>query len=134
MHTLLFIPQVWGYIGIIWLSVCQHCVLAITSYSLVLSGYYILHNYFPWPSGVSWPWTKVIYLRSRCTHSQNPCPGHNSLLPSWVWIMVYSIVVHGSRVCQSLGSKSYIQVQGHSAHIPKICVRAITPYCLVGSG
>ena len=96
----------------------------------------ISHNCCPWPKGVSWPWPKVISPRSRsqCTHTQNPCPGHNSSLQSWSWIIFHTIVVHYPRVCHDLGPRSYLQGQGHSAHIPKICVRVITPNCQVGSG
>ena len=65
---------------------------------------------------------------------KNPCPGHSSSLPCWIWIIFHTIVVHDSRVCHDLEPRSYLKGQGHSTHIPKICVRAITPYCRVGSG
>ena len=84
---------------------------------------------------MSWPWTKVISPRSRsqCTHTQNSRPGHNSSLPSWIWIIFHTIVVHDPRVCHDLEPRSYLKGQGHSAHIPKICAWAITPHCQVGS-
>ena len=72
--------------------------------------------------------------RSQCTHAQNPCPAHNSLLPCWIWIIFNSIVVHDQRVCRDIHLMSYLQGQSHSALIPKICVRAITPHCHFGSG
>ena len=43
------------------------------------------------------------------------------------------MAVHDPRVCHKLDPMSYLQGQGHSAHMPKICVRAITPHCQVGS-
>ena len=64
---------------------------------------------------------------------QNPCLVHNSSLPSLIWIIFHTTVVHDSRVCHDLDPKSYLWGQGHSAHIPKICVRAITLPCHVGS-
>ena len=52
-----------------------------------------------------------------------PCPGHN-FLPSYpIWIIFHTIVVHYPRVCHDLDSRSYLQGQGHSAHILKILVR-----------
>ena len=49
---------------------------------------------------------------------QNPCPDHNSSLPCWIWIIFHTIVFH------DLDPRSYLQEksQGHSAHIPQICV------------
>ena len=96
----------------------------------------ISHNCCPWPKGVSWFWPKVIPPRSRsqCTHTQNPCPGHNSSLPCWIWIIFHTIVVHDPRMCHDLDSRSYLQGQGHSALIHKIHVWAITLHCHVGSG
>ena len=50
----------------------------------IVSGSYLLthlsdldnisHNCCPWPTGVSWPWPKVISsrLKSQCAHIQNP--------------------------------------------------------------
>ena len=54
------------------------------------------------------------------------CPGHNFLLHWPIWIIFHTIVVHDPR--------TYLQGQGHSAQIPKIGVRAITPHYHVGSG
>ena len=47
----------------------------------------ISHNCYPWPKGLSWSWTKVIFLRSRsqCIHNQNLCLGHYSLMLCWIW-------------------------------------------------
>ena len=95
--------KVWGYIGIILsvcLSACSHLVRAITSTHLSdLDN--ISHHYCPWPKGVSWPWPKVISPQSmsQYTHTQNPCPGHNSSLPNWIWIIFHTIVVHDPMVC-----------------------------------
>ena len=76
----------------------------------------------------------IFNVKSQCTHIQNPCPDLNSSLPCWIWIISYTIVLHDLRVCHDLDRRSYLQGQGHSAHIPKICVRAITAHCQVGSG
>ena len=81
-------------------------------------------NYCLWPKGVSWPWPKVISLmpRSQCIHTQNPCPGHNSSLPSWIWIIFHTIVAHDSMVCQDFDPRSYLQCQGQNAHnTEKLC-------------
>ena len=59
--------------------------------------------------------------------------GHNFLLPWLIWIIFHTIIVHDPRLCHDLDSRSYLQGQGHSAHIPKIRVRAVTPHCHVGS-
>ena len=69
----------------------------------------ISHNYCPWPKDVSWPWPKVISLKSRSqyTHTQNQCPGHNSSLPCWIWIIFHTIVVHDPWVCHNLDPRSY---------------------------
>ena len=75
------------------------------------------HNWCPWPKDVSWPLHKVISPRSQCTHTQNLCPGHNSSLPGWVWWIFHTIVVHGQRVFHDLDARSYLNGQGHSAHI-----------------
>ena len=66
--------------------------------------------------------------RSQCIYTENLCPGHNSSLPCWIWIIFHAIVVH------DLDQRSYLRGQGHSAYIMEICVRTITPHCLVGSG
>ena len=59
---------------------------------------------------------------------------HNSSLPSWIWIIFHTIVVHDPGVCHDFDSRSYLQGQGHSTHIPKIRAWAITHNCQVGSG
>ena len=94
----------------------------------------IICNCCPWPKNGSWPWTKVTSPSSSslCTHGQHSCPGHNSLLPCWIWKIFHIIVVRDQRVYHDLDSRSYFQ--GHSAHVPKILVRALTPYCHFGSG
>ena len=82
----------------------------------------------PWPNGVSWPcnWLKVISKgQGRSAHTQNLCPSHISSQPSWIWIIFHTIIV--PRGCHGLDLRSYLQCQGHSAHIPKIHVQAITP-------
>ena len=52
----------------------------------------------------------------------NPCPGHYSLLPCWIFC---SIVDREPRMCHELDLRSYCQGEDHSAHIPKIRIRAI---------
>ena len=43
------------------------------------------------------------------------------------------IVVHDPRMCHDLDPRSYLQGEGHCAHIPKIGVRAITSLpCWIG--
>ena len=88
--------------------------------------------------GVSWPWPKVIspMSRSQYTHTQNLCPGHNSSLPCLIWIIFHTIVVHDQIVhvvCHDFDPRWHFQGQGHSAHIPKNHVWAITPHCHQGS-
>ena len=99
--------KVWGYIGI----------------TLSRSGYFT--PLLSLPNGVSWPWPKVISPRSRsqCTHTQIPCPDHNSSLPSWIWKIFHTIIVNAQWVCHDLEPRSYLQGQGHIAHIQKICVQ-----------
>ena len=50
--------------------------------------------------------------------------------------LYFTIVVHDPRVCHDLDPRSHLQGQDHSmhAHVLKICVRAITPLCQIGSG
>ena len=54
----------------------------------------ISYNCCPWPKGVSWPWPKVTSLRSRSqwTQTKNSCMGHNSSLPSWIYIIYHTII------------------------------------------
>ena len=132
--------QSWGggYIGIT-LSVCLFVRLftSCPCYNFVSTCLdNIWNNGCPWPKGSSWSWPKVIFprLRSQCTQTKNPCLCHKSSPPSRIWIIFHTIVVHEPRVCHYLDPRSYLQGQGHRVHIPKICVQAITPHCLVGSG
>ena len=60
--------------------------------------------------------------------------GHNSLLSCWIWIIFHTIIIHDPRACHDLDSRSYVQGQGHSAHIAKFIVGAITLYCHVVFG
>ena len=62
------------------------------------------------------------------------CPDHYFLPPCRIWIIFHTIIVHDPRMCHDLDTRSYLQGQGHSAHIPKIRVWAITPHCYGGSG
>ena len=118
---------------------------------LGLGWYSVLHNYY---LDMSWPWPKVISWKSRWQyiHNQNPCLG----LINWAIGMldlndtsVYTIIIigHDPRMfhdwhkfisskskCTKKAKISYLECQGHSAHIPKNCVRVITPHCEVGSG
>ena len=73
-------------------------------------------------------------IKSKCTHTKNPCPSHNSSLPSSIWIIFHTIVVHNSSACHDLDPKSYLQGQGHIAHIPEIRIPAITLYCQIWWG
>ena len=45
-------------------------------------------------------------------------------------MIFHKIVVHDPRVCHDLDLRSYLQGQGHSAHIPEIGVRVITSHLL----
>ena len=94
--------------------------------------------------GSGWYFTQLLYRTQRCvmtlnqgqcqsTHTQNLCPGKKSSVPCWSWILFHTIVVHDPKVCHDFKLRSYLQGQGHSAHIPQVCVQAITPYCHVGS-
>ena len=100
--------------------------MAITPQWQVGSGWYFTQLLFI-TKGVSWPWAKVISPRS------NPCPDLNSSLHNWIWMIFLTLIFHDPRVCHDLEPRSYLQVQGHNAHIPKNHVRAITPHCHVGS-
>ena len=42
--------------------------------------------------------------------------------------MILHTLVHDPRMCHDRDPRSYLQGQGHSAHIAQIRVRAITPY------
>ena len=78
----------------------------------------ISNNFCPWSKGVSWLWPKVISLRSRSqwTHTQNPCPGNNSLLSSWILIVIHTIVIHDPRVCHNLEPRSYLSSRSQCTH------------------
>ena len=52
---------------------------------------------------------------------------------SGILIQIFdTIVVHEPRACLDLSPMSYLQGQGNSAHVAKICVRAINPYFDIG--
>ena len=79
---------------------------------------------WPWVKVMTHPWfmdNKFISPRSRsqCTYTGNLCPGHNSSLPSWIWIIFHTLIVYDRRVCHNIDPRSYLWGQGHSAHIPK---------------
>ena len=59
----------------------------------------------PWTKGVPLPWPKVIPQRSRsqCTHAQNLYLGHNSLLSSWMGMILHFIVVDDTGVVVGRG-------------------------------
>ena len=85
----------------------------------------------PWPKGVSWPWPKVIPSRSmsQCTHSKinvRAITPHYHVGCWWYFTKLLSM----TQGCVM----TLTQGQGHSAFMHKICVRAITPLCHVGSG
>ena len=61
--------------------------------------------------------------KSQCTYTRNPCPSHNSSLPSSIYIIFHTIVIHNSSACHDLDPRSYLQGQGHNAHIPEIRIR-----------
>ena len=74
----------------------------------------------------------TLRSRSQCTYIKiRVWAIYNSSLPSWIWIIFHTILVHESRVCHDLDPRSYLQGQGHSAHIPKIRFRAINLYCQI---
>ena len=112
-------------------------VRAITRQSGKLDLNNISQNCCPWPKSVWWPWPRVILvpprLRSQYTYIKNLCSGHNSSLPSWILILFQAIIIQDPRVCHDLDPRSYLQGQGHSAHIPQIRVQAITSHWYVGS-
>ena len=58
-------------------------------------------------------------FKVKVTCSENPCPGHNSSLPSWILIIFHTLIVHDQMMCHDLDLRSYHQGQGNSAHIPK---------------
>ena len=78
------------------------------------------HSCCPYLNGMLWPWPKVISPRSRSqyTHAQNSCRAHNSSLLCCIWIIFHTVV--DPRVCHDIDPRSYLQGQGHSAHIPNI--------------
>ena len=86
----------------------QICVQSLTPHCHAGSGYFT--QFCPWPKDVSWPWPKVIsrVSRSQCTYTENLCPGHNSSLQSWIWIIFHTLIVHDPRVCHDLYRKSYL--------------------------
>ena len=43
---------------------------------------------------------------------------HNSLLPNWMWIIFFTLVVQDRRMCYDLDQRLYFIGQGHSLHIP----------------
>ena len=45
------------------------------------------------------------------------CPGHIFLPLCRIWIIFHTTVVHDPRVCHDLDPRSYLQGQGHCAHI-----------------
>ena len=99
----------------------------------------ILHNYtqlISMSQGCVMTWAIGHFPRSRskCTHTWNPCPGQNCLLEGWILIIFHTIVVYDRRVCHDLDPRSYIQGQGHIAHIAIILVRVKTHYYHVGLG
>ena len=53
------------------------------------------------------------------------CPSNNFLLPCPIWKIFYTLVVHDPKVCHELDLRSYLQGQGHIAHISTICVRVV---------
>ena len=77
-----------------------------------------------WSKGVSWFVANVIFPKSRSqwTYNQNQCPGHSSLLPSWIKNIFHIkiiIVVHYLRICQDLNQWFYFQGNGHREHKDK---------------
>ena len=54
----------------------------------------------------------------------NRCPGHNSSLPCWIWIIFHTSIVHDPRVCYDLdqGHVSKVKVAYSSYIHPKPCL------------
>ena len=46
---------------------------------------------------------------SHILSTQNLYPGHNTLLPNWIWIIFHTIFVHDSRMCHDLDPRSRSQ-------------------------
>ena len=75
-------------------------------------------------SSVPWPWPKVISLMpsSQRTHTPNRCLSHNSSLPSWIWIMFHTVIVHDQRLCHDLDPMTHISKVKVTLHTyPKPC-------------
>ena len=90
----------------VWLFVCSYHIRPI-----LLTGILdldILQNGCPWPKYLSLPLTRIISpsARSICIHSQNVCPGHNSLLACWIWKIFHTIVVNDPEICHNLEHRS----------------------------
>ena len=67
--------------------------------------------------------------RSQCIHTPKPFHGHNFSLPSWIWIIFHTIIIQLLSMTQGHIFKVKVTVN----IILKICVRAITPHCKLGS-
>ena len=95
---------------------------------------HVFHTIFVHDTRVCHDLDPKLYLQGQghsvhiqCTGTKTLCPGHNSLMSYWILIIFHTIVVTDPRVyCTCI--YMYLQGQGHSANIPKLFFRAITPY------
>ena len=85
-----------------------HRVRAITSYSLFRSGYNFT-QLLSMTQGYVMTLTQGHISKSQCTYTGNLCPGHNSSLPSWIWIIFNTLIVYDRRMCHDLDPRSYLQ-------------------------
>ena len=74
--------------------------------------------------------SSVVYYRNHPVRLSVLCShcGAITSFPCHIWISFHIIVIHDPRVCHALDPRSYLISQGHSVHLPKICV---SPHCLV---
>ena len=76
----------------------------------------------------------MLVRPSACVRLFTSCLVQNFVPFRRILIIFHTILVNDSMLCHDLDLRSYLQGQGHSVHIPKIQVRAITPDCLVEYG
>ena len=59
-------------------------------------------------------------------NSQTLCQDYNISLVTWIGMILHTTVVHKSRVCHGIGTRSYLRGYGYNARIAKIHVHALT--------
>ena len=53
--------------------------------------------------------------RSQCIHAQNSCPGHNSSLPYWIWVIFYNS--HMAKISLRAITFSWVSWMGMILHL-----------------